>query len=399
VDREEDALHGVVAARTVSRPDPETGIQNTFFDVMVASKAYIKTWQAEDPQFPGRVIHYLSLDLEDPVGPITHDVRDQVAHGELMWKNTPLPDPSEDKPAFYNWDQLLATYREPSRHGEIRRKMKEIVRDVRLDRVVADLVRVANGGGEYDKLVHPDGRRLAIRAPRASLVEKDAVLTGGRTPDGAILRVEVREQAPGETAVTYWADRCVVAVRYNEALRTSKVTVALTGQIESSRPVPLGREAASLAKKSWGDLLLPDDPEMERDNHQQLVQEVYDSPEAFTENPILQGRVAALKRERSGKILGEILAEMNLRLAFGVSCVLLVALGAALGVVFRGGQMIAAFTLSVLPAAAMLVLIFMGKKMISNPKSSDEVGLCMIWGSLLAMLLGDLVIYYRLSRK
>ena len=90
---------------------------------------------------------------------------------------------------------------------------------------------------------------------------------------------------------------------------------------------------------------------------------------------------------------------MNIRLAFGISCALLVALGAALGVIFRGGQMLVAFVISVAPATVLLVLILAGKKMISNPESSNLAGMVMIWGGLAAMLVADVILYYSLSRE
>ena len=37
--------------------------------------------------------------------------------------------------------------------------------------------------------------------------------------------------------------------------------------------------------------------------------------------------------------------------------------------------------------------------MISNPKSSDLAGMIAIWGGLAAMLVGNMVIYHRLSKK
>ena len=77
----------------------------------------------------------------------------------------------------------------------------------------------------------------------------------------------------------------------------------------------------------------------------------------------------------------------------------LVALGAALGLIFKGGQMITAFVLSVIPGAASIIMVLMGKKMIENLHSSDDGGMIAVWGGNGVLLIAVIVIYYGLSRK
>ena len=77
----------------------------------------------------------------------------------------------------------------------------------------------------------------------------------------------------------------------------------------------------------------------------------------------------------------------------------MVALGAALGVIFRGGQLISAFALSVAPATVIIVLILMGKEMVRNPDSSFEWGLVSIWAGLVVLLVANVFVYGRLVRR
>jgi lipopolysaccharide export LptBFGC system permease protein LptF len=90
---------------------------------------------------------------------------------------------------------------------------------------------------------------------------------------------------------------------------------------------------------------------------------------------------------------------MNFRIAYGLSCALLVAMGAALGLISRGGQFLTAFAISVVPAAGIIVMILMGKRMISNPSSSTMGGYIAIWGGMAVLLVADVIIYCRLGKR
>ncbi|GAG53301.1 unnamed protein product, partial [marine sediment metagenome] len=110
-------------------------------------------------------------------------------------------------------------------------------------------------------------------------------------------------------------------------------------------------------------------------------------------------RVRELKEFNISKLRGKILAEMHGRAAYGASCFLLVAMGAAMGVLFRGGQIISAFALSVIPAGIVVVLLLMGKEMVANPGVAKPLGLAAIWGGIVALVIGNVLLYARLARR
>ena len=93
------------------------------------------------------------------------------------------------------------------------------------------------------------------------------------------------------------------------------------------------------------------------------------------------------------------LAEIHARFAYGLSCFLLVSMGAAMGLMFKGGQVMSAFTLAVIPASLVIVMVLMGKKIISNPDSPQVFGMAAIWIGVVALLFADVLIYMRLARK
>ncbi|RPI60395.1 MAG: LptF/LptG family permease [Planctomycetaceae bacterium] len=106
------------------------------------------------------------------------------------------------------------------------------------------------------------------------------------------------------------------------------------------------------------------------------------------------------------KIKGTIIAEMHSRVAFGVSCFLLVALGSALGLIFRGGQIITAFAIVVAPAMLVFVMILMGKDLVANPDIQRQfdgkgiwLGLAAIWGGIVILAVANVFVYLRLLRR
>jgi hypothetical protein len=67
--------------------------------------------------------------------------------------------------------------------------------------------------------------------------------------------------------------------------------------------------------------------------------------------------------------------------------------------VYRGGQLLSAFVLSVVPAAIVIVMIVMGKQMLGNPRLPSTYGMSAVWGGIAALALGNLALYAHLARK
>jgi len=91
-------------------------------------------------------------------------------------------------------------------------------------------------------------------------------------------------------------------------------------------------------------------------------------------------------------------AEIHSRAAFSASVLVLVILGAALGVVFRGGQMLTAFVIAFLPGLLVTILVVTGRQLAVRP-DAEAVGLGVIWSGLVLVALGDLVVLGRVLRR
>ena len=95
----------------------------------------------------------------------------------------------------------------------------------------------------------------------------------------------------------------------------------------------------------------------------------------------------------------EIVVELHTRLAFGVSCVVLVVFGAALGIVLRSGHLLSAFGVSCIPAVLCLTTIFTGKHIAEESGASMTWGILFLWSGIVAVTLADGWIFRNLLKR
>lgn len=120
-------------------------------------------------------------------------------------------------------------------------------------------------------------------------------------------------------------------------------------------------------------------------------------------------------RQRVGRevveLLNGILAESNSRVSFAISCLVLVMVGCALGMMFRSGNFLSAFAVSFIPALMTITLIVAGQRIATNIPDNLKVditkwsnpplqlGLGLIWaGNCVNFVLAS-VLLGRLQKK
>ncbi len=119
------------------------------------------------------------------------------------------------------------------------------------------------------------------------------------------------------------------------------------------------------------------------------------SNEAMEANPkSLLGRqliqVSQVKRDTIHRITGTV----HERIAFSASVLVLVILGAALGIIMRGSHVLTAFGISFIPFLCVIVTIVMGRQMAQND-SSHGIGLTLIWTGIVVVAVLD---YWTMTR-
>jgi lipopolysaccharide export LptBFGC system permease protein LptF len=130
------------------------------------------------------------------------------------------------------------------------------------------------------------------------------------------------------------------------------------------------------------------------------------SPEHYVAgDEILSHEHRVLKREMI-RLRNGIRSEMHARASFATSCFVLVMVGSALGMMFRSGNFLSAFALSVIPALATITLIINGQRTAEHIPWTLEtmhdplnLGLGLIWSGNLAVLVIGVVLLGRLQRQ
>ena len=93
-----------------------------------------------------------------------------------------------------------------------------------------------------------------------------------------------------------------------------------------------------------------------------------------------------------------IVATIHERAALSASALVLVFLGAALGIVFRGAHVLTAFGISFIPALVVILAIVTGRQMAHNA-GTHGIGLLVMWSGILAVTALDAWIVVRVLRR
>jgi len=118
-----------------------------------------------------------------------------------------------------------------------------------------------------------------------------------------------------------------------------------------------------------------------------------DKAAKFELGPEVDRRLKRLRKQRS-KYLHQILAEINVRTVYSISVLVLAVLGAALGMIYRGGHLLVAFGISFVPTLFVVVLTILGKN-IAKGESSLLVGLAIMWLGLIIVTSVDYIVLKR----
>lgn len=230
--------------------------------------------------------------------------------------------------------------------------------------------------GEVDYTVSAGGARAV---PGVAVAMRSAE----RSDETRRVRVEYRLAGILRTVD---ADSGEIAITWSDVPEKRRIAIRLSGEV------------AIVKREDW----VPERPLPVPDDIKAMLESVdlaqlSRSPRVMEPS---QDDVIAVAAEHEITSLGmEVLAEMHGRVALGLSCCLLVALGAALGLVFRGGQVLSAFAIAVAPGLVTFVVVFMGRKLVTNPDVASWRGLVAIWSPNVLLLVGNLFLYGRVLRR
>lgn len=97
-------------------------------------------------------------------------------------------------------------------------------------------------------------------------------------------------------------------------------------------------------------------------------------------------------RKRRSKYLHQVFAEIHVRTVYSISVLVLAVLGAALGIIYRGGQLLVAFGISFVPTLFVILMTILGKT-IAKGESTLLLGLAIMWLGLVVVAALDYVVF------
>ncbi len=329
----------------------------------------------------------------------------------LFWPiEQPIPNPVIEKPAWYGWDKLHRAMVNPLENETIREDFEKIKRKIGYAWLAREITKTIKAGEVYDKLGSPK-KTCRIQASSAVALPNGITKLESAKPDsdGDIQPQRVSVQITSDDQRrNYTADWAQIVPEWFPMKKASVVTIELFGNVmvdvrelgETSTTQTSDAPAQQGSRKSRekvGGLNIP--PHILQRASRVTWAQIETNVENLTSDPAVQDSAKKLKTVIIPKILRKVLAEIHSRFAYGISCFLLVSMGAAMGLLFKGGQIMSAFTLSVIPASLVIVLVLMGKNIVSNVDTPQVIGMAAIWIGVIALLVADILIYMRLASK
>ncbi len=307
----------------------------------------------------------------------------------------------KDEPKFYDWTRLRRIWANPEDAPVAHREIIKIKRELCIQNFYEDVVRRIENNGKYESLwefmlpgteVKPD--RIVIEADEASLYEGREVRLRTPPPSGAstppspdkpeLSAVLVRQYSGDRLKRRLWADSAYIRGVWDEAHSVVLVTVVLNAvTILEADEGERTENAQHRGQYDISSLAVPD--EIVAKSERIDPDELYENAENYSDSPQIRKMIANVHETIIPRIRSKVRAEIHHRLASGISCLFLVMLGAALGLVFRGGEVLVAFAISAGPASAVIVLMLMGKQLIANPGVPEIYGIAVIWGGIVLM--------------
>ncbi|NLF33217.1 MAG: LptF/LptG family permease [Planctomycetes bacterium] len=382
VDLDTGRLHGVVAV--------DGDAENASF--YTASTAVVEFLQEGD-QTEVRVL---------AIHPTSGEQQGFMIYETSQWSIGPFPigQPFREKAAFYDWDELQAIKANPMSSEVVAGKLQHIQRLLLADELYREMADTLNAGQVYELTQAEGGRpqryRYQFRCSTAWIDRDHHLVLGGSTsdlsdprpvaldvytPDGSLHRsfhsrlAHLKVSRPREGAWSVGAG----------AAQAPLISVTLE-DVEVLEADAADMRPSSNRRVNFGELEMPEG--IARQRRTVDLETLYNRPEDY---PAVLAESEDLREYIETDLRPRVIAEMHGRLAYGVGCLLLVPIGAALGLVYRGGHLLSAFALSCIPAMVLVILMVMGKQMIANPGARDAAGIAAIWGGV--VLLGALAAY------
>jgi lipopolysaccharide export LptBFGC system permease protein LptF len=288
-----------------------------------------------------------------------------------------------EQPKFMDIRRLHELYLDLGKSRRVQEQVQKIVRSAQENRYLGQIAQAMvvpngvfhfNAGREQYDLISPKGA--------ASWRNGKLVITPGRL---------VQKRADGTADFTWDAAEIELSAR---PVEDDQISVQASLRNVTAQSAEGATAWTSFARH----FTIPMPPKLKTIENQAV--DFYQ-----TQLAVPKDEKAMLQREVI-KLGNSIQGEMHARASFAVSCLILVVVGCALGMMFKSGNFLTAFALSVVPALICIALIVAGQHTCENvPWKLDNfqnplnLGIALIWTGNAAVLVLAGILWSRLARE
>ncbi|MBV8780047.1 MAG: LptF/LptG family permease [Phycisphaerae bacterium] len=314
---------------------------------------------------------------------------------ESTFTSDPFPSPVRENTKFMNISAINNLLEHPDQSRRIRGLLAEFIRNEQQQEYLGDMYKALQlrdgahltaGGGERYTIMRGDspmeirGDKLYVGPPPAGKTPPTLSRTAGGIPFQAVAQQIRLRVWPDVTSHTMSAEIDLIDTVMHEGDQP-------TNDATQHSNFPL-----DFTVKMPGDV--------------QRIETAHDAKYYAKDpgvDPLEQNK---LKKELI-RLYNSAVSEKHARVSFAISCLILVMVGCALGMMFKSGNFLSAFALSVVPALMSIVLVVTGQHVCENipyilPKNFNDplqMGLYLIWSGNAAVLVIATSLLWKLSRQ
>ena len=427
--REQPAPAGATQPSKPAIYDPTYHVPKDFY---TASEAviYIERRDTQEQRDNGKV--YVTVHLEDGLK-FPRQFQGAIQAGVQTTDYGPIEidSPAKEDPKFMDVWRLKKLHDNPARASRVKRIVDDLVQRDQQVQFAGDIADELNSHGEMTFLFGPGETYVLKRDPSAPA----AIVNGGEV----ILPV-----APPVDQLATWAAAQSAADAATAALGMPPVPAVPLGAPSERRPLTFQREIPGQsppvvsAREAHLEVHASGEPDtlrltlelidvVSRTGNELVPRKNY--VQAFNVPMTRNVRaIAAQGIERYANsankgieiqainrvllvLYNQILSESHSRVSFAISCLVLVMVGSALGMMFRSGNFLSAFAVSFVPALLTITLIVAGQRVSGTipddlridfskfPNTPLQLGLALIWSGNCVNFVLAVVLLGRLQKK
>ncbi|MFQ6048366.1 MAG: LptF/LptG family permease [Phycisphaerae bacterium] len=276
-----------------------------------------------------------------------------------------IPLDIKQKPKWWNLNELLYYRQHPGEAPNIASKIERLRIQMAAGLFYRSLLEDLTGPQRQCRIV---GRQNSyyLRAARTRVNEEDG--------SPVLLQVEVLEKEPDRTR-RLRADAAVIRADWIAGRPVARINLRGHVEIEDSQA---GGRIVRKASEDLRPVALPAEALLAATRYS--TEQIISAEQALP----LSGRPELGRQQLRNEIVKlqhKITGIIHMRMGYAAGPVVLVVLGAALGVIFRGGQVLTAFGISFVPALFVIVTIIMGRQLAENT-NTGPIGVATIWAGL-----------------